>query len=74
MECKISTGATATRDTEIKRREVHEKAALSVAKAWQALTKIGEDAATAIMKRAGEEAFGAEAFGAALVQAVGEAE
>ncbi|KAK3112043.1 hypothetical protein LTR53_012089 [Teratosphaeriaceae sp. CCFEE 6253] len=71
---QISTGATRTHDVENQRREVHKDAALATAKSWQKLTKIGELAAAAIMKRAGEEAFGAEVFGAALVQAVGEAE
>ncbi|TKA80275.1 hypothetical protein B0A55_03031 [Friedmanniomyces simplex] len=45
-------------------------AALAVAKAWQILTRAAQDGAAAIIKSAGEEAFGAEVFGEALVEAV----
>ncbi|KAK3068613.1 hypothetical protein LTR53_013680 [Teratosphaeriaceae sp. CCFEE 6253] len=54
--------------------QVRTEAALTVAKAWQRMAKIGDVAAAAILKRAGEEAFGEEAFGAALVEAVKEAD
>ncbi|KAK0935861.1 hypothetical protein LTR29_012560 [Friedmanniomyces endolithicus] len=49
------------------------EAALAVAKAWQILTKAGEDDAAAIIMKAGEEAFEAHIFSEAVVQAVAEA-
>ncbi|KAK0263328.1 hypothetical protein LTR29_005080 [Friedmanniomyces endolithicus] len=48
------------------------EAALAVAKAWQILTKAGEDDAAAIIMKAGEEAFEAHVFSEAVVQAVAE--
>ncbi|KAK3066322.1 hypothetical protein LTR53_017378 [Teratosphaeriaceae sp. CCFEE 6253] len=53
---------------------VRAEGALAVAKVWQRLTKIRDTAAASILKRAGEEAFGDVAFGAALVKAVDEAD
>ncbi|TKA80284.1 hypothetical protein B0A55_03027 [Friedmanniomyces simplex] len=52
------------------RTQVREIAALAIAKAWQKLTKVGLGAEAAILKRAGEEAFGSEMFREALVEAV----
>ncbi|KAK3070688.1 hypothetical protein LTR53_010031 [Teratosphaeriaceae sp. CCFEE 6253] len=54
--------------------QVRAEGALAVAKVWLRLTKIGDTAAASILKRAGEEAFGDVAFGAALVKAVNEAD
>ncbi|KAK0354210.1 hypothetical protein LTR91_006810 [Friedmanniomyces endolithicus] len=53
--------------------EAINEAALAVAKAWQILTKAGEEEAAAVIMAAGEKAFDAHVFGEAVVQAVAEA-
>ncbi|KAK3066270.1 hypothetical protein LTR53_017454 [Teratosphaeriaceae sp. CCFEE 6253] len=70
MDPKATPSTSAKKSNE----EVRRAGAISVAKVWQQLSKIGDTAAAAIIKRAGEEAFGDDAFVAALVKAVSEAD